>query len=301
MRGYTAAIPLAQKMSCKDARAVLPVVPQRKANKISLDDSLVPPLLSPVLFHRYLRTKVNLNICYLCFLQPQFNRKIFSHLSTIINMIATLATRLLQLMFAVIVLGLSIHASQWQNIGSVPATTSYSAFAGAFAVFVSLVGIVAIWMSAIPSLIMSAVDALASVLLLAGGVVSFRPTNSFASTPANINLRHSPSSSRVSTVAPTKTRTTIHTRTSSSTVVALTLKASPGQDARLDLVWKSCPADAKQSRLTPRSSSLHASLASLLRCFAGWPTGVVARARAQLSELLTWTDEMFCMLSLRNS
>lgn len=193
-------------------------------------------------------------------------------------------------MFAVIVLGLSIHASQWQNIGSVPATTSYSAFAGGFAVFVSLVGIVAIWMSAIPSLIMSVIDALASVLLLAGGVVSFRPTNSFASTPANVNLRHSPSSSRVSTVAPTRIRTTTPTRTSSSTVVALILKANLDQAARLDLVWKSCPADAKRSRLTLHSSSLHASLASLLRCFVGWLTGVVARARAQLSELLIWTD-----------
>lgn len=205
-------------------------------------------------------------------------------------MIATLATRLMQLMFSVIVLGLSIHASQWQNVGSVPATTSYSAFAGGFAVFVSLVGIVAIWMSAIPSLIMSAIDALASVLLLAGGVVSFRPTNSFASTLTNINSRHSPSNSRVSTAAPTKTRTTIHTRTSSSTVVASTSKASLDQAARLELVLKSCPADAKRSRLTLRSSSLHASLASLLRCFAGWLTGVVARARAQLSELLIWTD-----------
>lgn len=44
VRGYTATIRLAQKKSCKGARAVLPVVPQRKANKISLDDSLVPPL-----------------------------------------------------------------------------------------------------------------------------------------------------------------------------------------------------------------------------------------------------------------
>lgn len=216
-------------------------------------------------------------------------------------MIATLATRLLQLMFAVIVLGLSIHAAQWQNVGSVPATTSYSAFAGCFAVFVSLVGIVAIWMSATPSLIMSAIDALASVLLLAGGVVSFRSTNPFASTPTNINSRHSPSSSRASTAGPTRKRTTTHTITSSSTVVASTSKASLGLHARLDLVWKSCPADAKRSRLTPRSSSLHASLASLLRCFAGWLTGVVARAKAQLSELFMWTDEMSAMLLLRNS
>lgn len=87
-------------------------------------------------------------------------------------MLATLIVRVLQILFAVIVLGLSIHAAKWQDTGSVPATTAYSAFAGGFAILVALIGLAAIWISAIPSLIMSGVDALASILLLAGGIVS---------------------------------------------------------------------------------------------------------------------------------
>jgi tetrahydromethanopterin S-methyltransferase subunit E len=80
---------------------------------------------------------------------------------------ASIITRALQLIFAIVVLALSIRASKWQVYGSVPATT-------AFAVLVSLVGIASIWISAIPALIMSMVDGLASVLLLAGGIVSPR-------------------------------------------------------------------------------------------------------------------------------
>lgn len=87
-------------------------------------------------------------------------------------MLATLVVRILQIIFAVIVLGLSVHAAQWQDTGSIPATTSFNAFAGAFGVLVAVVGIAAIWVSAIPKLIMSGIDGLASVLLLAGGIVS---------------------------------------------------------------------------------------------------------------------------------
>jgi len=87
-------------------------------------------------------------------------------------MLATLILRICQLIFAVIVLGLSVKAAQWQWQGPVPATTAFSAFAGAFTLLVALVGIAAIWLSAIPSIIMSGIDGLAALLLLAGGIVS---------------------------------------------------------------------------------------------------------------------------------
>jgi hypothetical protein len=87
-------------------------------------------------------------------------------------MIATLITRILQMIFAIIVLGLSIRAAQWQEIGSIPTTTAYCAFAGAFAILVTLIGFAAIWIDAIPNLIVSGLDGLASIVLLAGGIVS---------------------------------------------------------------------------------------------------------------------------------
>lgn len=87
-------------------------------------------------------------------------------------MLATIIIRALQLIIAVIVLGLSIHAAQWQWQGAVPAATAFNAFVGAFTVLVALVGIAAMKVSAISSLIMTGLDGLASVLLLAGGIVS---------------------------------------------------------------------------------------------------------------------------------
>ncbi|TKA79026.1 hypothetical protein B0A55_03159 [Friedmanniomyces simplex] len=85
-------------------------------------------------------------------------------------MLANLITRAFQLLFGAVVLGLSISAIKWQHFGSAPATSSYSAFAGAFGILAALIGIAASFIDAIPDLIMAVVDALASVLLLAGGI-----------------------------------------------------------------------------------------------------------------------------------
>jgi len=91
---------------------------------------------------------------------------------TTLKMFISLIIRPLQLISAAIVLALSIGAAKWQIFETVPATTTYAAFAGGFTLLISLIGIASIWISAIPALIMSMVDILASVLLLAGGVVS---------------------------------------------------------------------------------------------------------------------------------
>jgi len=85
--------------------------------------------------------------------------------------------RTLQALLAGAVLALSIHAWQWQELGPVPTTTVFAAIAGGFAIIASLVGLVvglvAIWISITPvHLIMSVVDGFASILLLAGGIVS---------------------------------------------------------------------------------------------------------------------------------
>ena len=92
-------------------------------------------------------------------------------------MIATLITRIFQMIFAIIVLALSVRAANWQEIGSVPTTTAYCAFAGAFALLVTIVGFASIWLTAIPKIIMSGLDGLAALLLLAGGIVSLLPSD----------------------------------------------------------------------------------------------------------------------------
>ncbi|KAK1057538.1 hypothetical protein LTR12_008689 [Friedmanniomyces endolithicus] len=85
-------------------------------------------------------------------------------------MIGNLIARAFQLLCGAIVLGLSISAIKWQYFGSAPATTSYSAFAGAFSVLAALIGIATSFVEAIPEIIMVGVDGLAAVLLLAGGL-----------------------------------------------------------------------------------------------------------------------------------
>lgn len=104
-------------------------------------------------------------------------------------MLATLIIRIFQLLFAIVVLGLSVHAANWQQIGSVPTTTAYCAFAGAFALLVTIIGFASIWITAIPKIIMSGLDGLTALLLLAGGIVSLL-TQSLYTYIADLALRH---------------------------------------------------------------------------------------------------------------
>jgi hypothetical protein len=57
-------------------------------------------------------------------------------------------------------------------IGSVPTETSFSSFAGAFGIIVSVIGLLSIWVEKIPVTIVLGIDALASIFYLAGGIVS---------------------------------------------------------------------------------------------------------------------------------
>jgi len=87
-------------------------------------------------------------------------------------MLSNLIARACQVIFGAIALGFSIGAIKWQYYGTAPATSGYSAFAGAFGILTALIGIAAAFMSMIPDLIMAIVDSLASVIFLAGGIVS---------------------------------------------------------------------------------------------------------------------------------
>jgi len=94
-------------------------------------------------------------------------------------MLTNLLARAGQLIFGAVVLGLSITAVKWQMYGAAPAVSGYNAFVGAFGMLAALIGTAVIWIDAVPDLIMAIVDGLASVLFLAGGIVSLycRPQN----------------------------------------------------------------------------------------------------------------------------
>lgn len=58
-----------------------------------------------------------------------------------------------------------------QKIGSVPTTTSYSVFLGAFGIIVTIIGLLGLFFEFIPNLIIMGIDAAGALLFLGGGIV----------------------------------------------------------------------------------------------------------------------------------
>jgi len=84
-------------------------------------------------------------------------------------MIATAILRFVQVVFAAVVLGLSAVVVKNQIVGSNPAI-NYATFTGAFGMIAAIVGCPAFFIEPLTGLVMSAVDALASLFFLAGGI-----------------------------------------------------------------------------------------------------------------------------------
>ncbi|KAI9039775.1 MARVEL domain-containing protein [Aspergillus affinis] len=84
--------------------------------------------------------------------------------------IITVVVRVFQLLFAIIVLGLSVTLAKGQSIGSAPAITGYAAFTGGLGIVASLVGGAAFFVSSLDGIISWAIDGLASLAFLAGGI-----------------------------------------------------------------------------------------------------------------------------------
>jgi len=84
--------------------------------------------------------------------------------------IIPLALRLVQLLFAIVVFGLSVDLARGQHIGTAPSTTGYSAFTGGFGIIAAIVGILALFIDKLDGMITWALDALAAVCFLAGGI-----------------------------------------------------------------------------------------------------------------------------------
>jgi hypothetical protein len=86
--------------------------------------------------------------------------------------VVSIVLRALQFLLGVVVLGLAATLYRAQVYGSAPTTTTYSIVTGCFAAFAALVGAVALFVESLPGIISLGVDAVAGLLLLAGGIVS---------------------------------------------------------------------------------------------------------------------------------
>jgi hypothetical protein len=71
---------------------------------------------------------------------------------------------------AAVVVGLSVTLLKGQVYGNTPTTTRYSVFTGAFGMIVAAVGLVCLFVQAIPAIVPMVLDALAGLLLVAGGI-----------------------------------------------------------------------------------------------------------------------------------
>ncbi|KAF3762463.1 hypothetical protein M406DRAFT_357468 [Cryphonectria parasitica EP155] len=84
--------------------------------------------------------------------------------------IISIGFRALQMLFAIVVVGLSATFMKDQHVGSAPVTTRYSVFVGAFGMIVGAFGAVALWVDRIPSIAPMVTDGLAALFFLAGGI-----------------------------------------------------------------------------------------------------------------------------------
>lgn len=80
---------------------------------------------------------------------------------------------LLQVFFAIVILGLSGHLVASQAYGGAPAVTNYQVFVGIYLLVISFVGLAASFVSMLGGVVMVALDALAILFTFAGGVVCF--------------------------------------------------------------------------------------------------------------------------------
>jgi len=103
------------------------------------------------------------------------------------QMIVTAVLRAVQIICAAVILGLSATVIKGQVLGSNP-TINYAAVTGGFSMLGAIFGFTALFVESLPGLVTLAIDALASLLLLAGGIaitVKLRGINCSSSSDVN--------------------------------------------------------------------------------------------------------------------
>jgi hypothetical protein len=103
-------------------------------------------------------------------------------------MIITLGVRVLQLLFAAVVVALSAVLIKGHGPGHAPSLIDYGAFCGGAGIIIAAIGVIACFIESLQGIVMLALDGLATFFVLAGGIVS-DPVLTLAPTDA-FPLRH---------------------------------------------------------------------------------------------------------------
>lgn len=102
-----------------------------------------------------------------------------------------IGVRAVHALLAIIVLGLSVTLMKGQKIGSVPTTTRYSVFLGAYGIIVTIIGLLGLFFEFIPNLITMGFDAAGALLFLGGGIAWAIGTKGLSCTNKNSpNIDH---------------------------------------------------------------------------------------------------------------
>ncbi|KAF2795697.1 hypothetical protein K505DRAFT_348446 [Melanomma pulvis-pyrius CBS 109.77] len=87
------------------------------------------------------------------------------------NAIITLALRGAQLLFSVVVLGLSVSLIRDHKYGSLPVPLGYAAFVGGITVLGAFIGIASAWVELLQGIIGAGIDAFLLLINVAGGII----------------------------------------------------------------------------------------------------------------------------------
>lgn len=88
------------------------------------------------------------------------------------NYIVFFILRSIQMCFGIVVLSLSVQLAKGQLVGSVPATTGYDAFVGAFLMLDCIIGMTSLGVAFLAGPAMWLIDTLVALTALAGGIAT---------------------------------------------------------------------------------------------------------------------------------
>ncbi|KAH3948971.1 hypothetical protein HBI70_124660 [Parastagonospora nodorum] len=87
-----------------------------------------------------------------------------------ISTLANWVCRAFQLLFGIVILGLSVTLIRGHHWGALPATLGYAAFLGGVTIIAALIGIAAVWITFLEGIVGMAIDVFAALLNIAGGI-----------------------------------------------------------------------------------------------------------------------------------
>jgi hypothetical protein len=88
------------------------------------------------------------------------------------NAIITFALRGSQIIFSVVVLGLSVNLLKGHLVGDKPIPLGYAAFVGATSLLGAIIGIASNWVELLQGIIGAAIDGVILIINIIGGIVS---------------------------------------------------------------------------------------------------------------------------------